>query len=46
MKKPFSERFEENNKNTLRYDIVNFKRACKGVWDTINDWLIKCINTP
>ncbi len=43
--KKFSERFEENYKNTLRYDVDNFKQACINLYNSINDWLIKVINT-
>ena len=44
MKKPFSERFEKNNKDTLRYDLNELKRSCKALYDSINDCLIKIIN--
>lgn len=46
MKKPFDKRLkDEKHKNTLSYDIDIFKKACKNLYDSINDWLIKYINT-
>jgi len=37
--KPFSERLQAAHKETLRYHINQFNKACSNFYDAINDWL-------
>lgn len=43
MEKTIREKLEYNHKNTLRYEIDELKSACIGLYNSVNEWLMKTL---